>query len=159
MQTADTPRVAEIIVFGWRSAFRHILSDEILFNELSVTKTMKRLEKQLTESIDEKFVFDDGIVKACFTAADYASEETPNALQVLEVYVDPFFQRQNIGEKMMKHSEELANKKGFNKIIAVTYAENKISRPFYEKLGFVSDGNESFSEKWGATVVRYVKTL
>jgi len=159
MQTTDIPRVAEIIVYSWRSTFRHILTDATLFNKLSVTETTARLKLELAIDGNSKHVYDDGIVKACFSAGPYKGSDIPNALEVWEVYVDPFFQRQNIGEKMMHYSVKLAEAGGFDEIVAITYAENKISRPFYEKLGFMTNGEETYSTRWGANIVRYAKTL
>lgn len=40
MKLSDVPRVAEIHVFGWRSTYREIVSDEFLFNKMLVSKRM-----------------------------------------------------------------------------------------------------------------------
>jgi hypothetical protein len=38
---ADIPRLAEIVVYGWRTAYRGIIPDNVLFNQRTVSKAME----------------------------------------------------------------------------------------------------------------------
>lgn len=64
----DAKRIAEIHVFGWRCAYRGIISDEYLFGKTSVAKRIDAFTKAIEEAIEEIYVCDeDGIVKAFMT--------------------------------------------------------------------------------------------
>ena len=159
LEMADIPRVAEIVVFGWRSAFRGILSDEVLFCEQTVAMRIARFEKSIPENIHlSKFVFDDGIVKGLITFGA-SGEENPKAFELWAVYVDPFFQRQGIGEQLIRLCEAEAAKRGFSEVRISTLEKNEIGRRFYEKMGYITEGAAEYSEKRDAMMARYMKAI
>jgi hypothetical protein len=47
MQISDASRAAEIHVFGWRSAYRGIISDDFLFNKMIVSKRVSYFENSV----------------------------------------------------------------------------------------------------------------
>lgn len=59
----DLPRIAEIIVFGKRVAYRPIFeNDDVSFNELQVVSLYEEYENNL-DRLDGMLLYDDGIVK------------------------------------------------------------------------------------------------
>jgi hypothetical protein len=66
----DSPRIAEIHVFGWRSAYRKFISEKFLFNELTVKMREEKFREYLSDKNrdDKTCVFEeDTIVKAFMT--------------------------------------------------------------------------------------------
>jgi len=159
METEDIPRVAEIIVFSWRSAYRGIISDEYLFNERLVTSQLVKLEETICDSSAECYVFDDGIVKAALKMCPCADENKVGTFELYELYVDVFFQKQGIGAQLIDFFEERAMEYGYNELCIWTFEKNNVARVFYEKCGYLFDGMVNYLEQFGSTGVRYVKKV
>ncbi|MCL2592792.1 MAG: GNAT family N-acetyltransferase [Defluviitaleaceae bacterium] len=159
MELADIPRIAEIHVFGWRSAYRGIISDEHLFTKLLVSKRITAFEKYIVSETSDTYVFDDGIIKAFLTIGKSTDEDTLNSFEVWGIYVDPFFKREGIGQKSIYFFEKIAIEQGFSKVCLWTLQKNTNARSFYEKLGYLPDGKSKFLEDISAIQIRYAKTL
>ena len=159
MELADIPRVAEIHVFGWRTAFRGIVSDEILFGRMSVARSMKRFEGALGGEYGETYVFDDGLIKAFITIGVCRDDDKPNAFELGGIYVEPLMKRQGIGKALVGFCEKVATGRGYKELCLWVLEGNTESRRFYEKMGFAADGSRKFLENIQATAVRYTKVL
>ena len=158
---SDLPRMAEIHVFGWRSAYRGIVPDEFLFNEMLVSKRIEFFEhvyfSENTENKMPSYVYDDGIIKAFLTMGPCRDTDKPGAFELWGIYVDPFFQRQGIGSKLVEFCESEAAKLGYSEICLWVFDENGAARKFYEKHDFRPDGAYDYSERFAAKKMRYVK--
>jgi len=164
MQISDIPRVAEIHVFGWRCAYRGIVSDEHLFNVMSVAKRMERFESYICDkesvwSGSDNYVYDDGIIKAFLTVGPCRDEDKLSAFELGGVYVDPCLQGQGVGTALALYCEKIAIKHGYNEICLWTFEKNAAARAFYEKLGYTLDGATQIVEPYGAVGVRYHKNI
>ena len=160
MALADVPRVAEIHVFGWRTAFRGIVSDEILFGKRSVAGSMQRFKETLgSGEYGETYVFDDGLIKAFMTIGVCRDEDKQNAFELGGIYVEPLMKRQGIGASLVEFCEKIATERGYKEICLWVLEGNYNSQRFYEKMGFAADGTRKFLENIQATATRYVKLL
>jgi len=159
IQLSDVPRVAEIHVFGWRSAYRGIVSDEHLFKNMLVSNRIKRFENSVLNKTEEIHVYDDGIVKAWISIGTCRDEDKTAAFELGGIYVDPFMQRQGIGAKMVTYCEELAASRGYNEICLWTFEKNLSAQAFYEKMGYVQDGATKLYENFNTMGMRYTKIL
>ncbi|MBR2281442.1 MAG: GNAT family N-acetyltransferase [Spirochaetales bacterium] len=92
----DASRIAEILVFVKRMKFRPIFQeDDFSFNVLQVIPVAKRyIEEGI---IDKMFVYDDGIVKGLIHI---------DGNEIVELYVDYFFQDQGIGSALIEFAKE-----------------------------------------------------
>ena len=159
MQISDIPRVAEIHVFGWRCAYRGIVSDEHLFNKMLVSKRMERFSESLQNNDYENYVFDDGIIKAFLTIGPCRDEDKTEAFELWGIYVDPCMQGQGIGATLVAYCESIATQRGYHEICIWTFEKNAPTRAFYEKHGYVHDGVTQIVEPYGAVGVRYCKGI
>jgi len=160
MELSDIPRKAEIHVFGWRSAYRGIVSDEHLFKNMLVSKDIERFSKdENLYVIKNSFVYDDGIIKAILTIGPCRDEDKPNSFELWGIYVDPFFQRQGVGSQMVEFCEKIAVERGFNEVCIWVLEKNTNARKFYEKLGYNPDGASKLIELLSVTEVRYIKQI
>jgi len=164
MKASDISRVAEIRVFGWRCAYRGIVSDEHLFNELSVTGRAEKLAEQFSKNDNtsyeqDRYVYDDGIIRAFLMVGSCGDQDKPHAFELGALYVDPCLQGKGIGTALAMYCETIAITRGYNEICIWTFEKNAAARAFYEKLGYVHDGTTQNIEPYNATGVRYCKNI
>jgi putative acetyltransferase len=131
----DLSRIAEIIVFSKRVAYRSIFNnDHVTFHELQVVSLLK--EYQNTPSIiDHMFVFDDGIVKGVINRTFY-----DDSIEICELYIEPFFKGCGIGRELIQHVISEAKETKINKIYLWVIKDNMSARKFYERNGFYETG-------------------
>ena len=132
---SDIPRIAEIIVFGKRVAYRPIFqNDMVSFNEMQVVP-MADEYRQNPILIENMLVYDDGIVKGVINA-----NLVNDSIEITEFYVEPFFKGNGIGrvliEKVILQAKENSKKKIFLWVIK----DNLSARKFYEANGFKATG-------------------
>ena len=161
MQKSDIPRVAEIVVFGWRSAYRGIVSDEHLFKERLVSTQIAKYEERMDNENSRYtyYVYDDGIIKAFLSVGICSDEDKPEAFELYAIYVEPCLKGQGLGTTLVKYGEKIAKERGFNEICIWTFEKNTLARVFYEKLGYALDGKTQIVEPYGAAGVRYCKNI
>ncbi len=117
----DISRIAEILVFVKRMKFRPIFrDDDYSFNELQVLSAAKKYAAP--DILDHMLVYDDGIVKGLIHI-----ENT----EIVELYVDYFFQDQGIGSQLIEYAKE-------NYPVTFLWAieKNVDAIRFYESHGF-----------------------
>jgi len=146
----DIPRVAEIQVFAYRTTDRGILSDEFLFNTMTVASRMDYFNDLLQCETDESYVFDDGIVKGFITFVPSKD------WQLSSIYVDTFFQRTGVGAELMVFFEKSAAKRNSPSVCLWVLEKNNIARNFYEKLGYSPNG-ETSTGGLGTVEIKYIK--
>lgn len=155
---SDVPRLAEILIFAKRMAYRPIFNnDSISFNEMQVCKLASELQKD--RALDNIIVYDDGIVKGMMNrkAAQYNNDK--NSIQLCEFFVDPFFQQNGIGSEMMKHLVNEAELSHAENIFLWVLEKNNAAIKFYENFGFACDGNKKHEEGTEEYILRYFKTI
>ena len=159
MTLADAPRAAEIHTFGWRCAYRGIVSDERLFNNMSVCERMARFESAIRERSNESYVYDDGIVKAILTIGPCRDEDKPRSFELWGIYVEPLMKRQGIGTELVAFCEQQAFGRGYQENCLWVLEKNIDSRLFYEKMGYLPDGRRKWLDGLAASEIRYGNVL
>lgn len=77
-----------------------------------------------------------------------------NAMELLAILVDPVFQKQGYGKKMMLFAEELARKAGLNKMKLVTNIKNMPAIEFYKNIGYKI--TKELKNYYGDAETRYI---
>ena len=132
----DIPRIAEIIVFGKRVAYRPIFeNDYVSFNELQVVNLYEEY-KSNPDRLDGMLLYDDGVVKGVING-QLIDDKT---IEITDFYVEPFFVRQGIGTLLIEYLIQQVRKKGVHKIVLWVIKDNVKARKFYEANGFVNSG-------------------
>lgn len=138
----DIPRIAEIIIFGKRVAYRSIFqNDHVSFNELQVVDLYKQYEHD-PKALEEMLLYDDGIIKGVINGLPVDD----NTIEITDFYVEPFFVGQGIGTMLIEHMIQEAGKRKFQKIILWVIKDNVKARKFYETNGFVNSGKTCIIE-------------
>lgn len=137
----DISRIAEIIVFGKRVAYRSIFrNDEVSFNEMQVIPLWEEY-KENPENLNNMRVFDDGIVKGVINCKPVGDE-----VEICEFYVEPFFKGQGIGRELIQNVIEEAKATQKKRIFLWVLEENLSARRFYEANGFYASGETCLVE-------------
>lgn len=144
----DISRIAEIIVFTKRQTYRDIFkNDYVSFNVIQVLSEAEELN--IEGSLDNMYVYDDGIVKAVITIQD-----SSNKIELSDFYVDMFFQNEGVGTKIIDLVKEKA--KSTNKKVSLYVLDkNTQAIKFYEKSDFKFNGNKKEYENSGFYLLQY----
>lgn len=137
----DVPRIAEIIVFGKRVAYRPIFNNDVVsFNELQVINLIEEYRSN-PALVDNMLVYDDGIIKGVINRSF-----KDNDVEICEFYVEPFFKGNGIGKQLIQQVilEARTNKR--NKIFLWVIEDNLSARKFYENNGFIASGETCLIE-------------
>lgn len=146
----DIPRIAEIIVFGKRVAYRPIFNNDVVsFNELQVINVIDEYRKNPT-LVDNMLVYDDGIIKGVINRI--FKEE---AIEICEFYVEPFFKGNGIGTKLIQKVILEARTSKRNRIFLWVIEDNLPARKFYENNGFIPSGKTCLIEGTNKTDMCY----
>ena len=137
----DIPRIAEIIVFGKRVAYRPIFNDDIgSFNELQVIHIIEEYQNN-PRLIDNMIVYDDGILKGVINRV-FSGDN----LELCEFYVEPFFKGMGIGKELIQYVISEARLANVKRIFLWVIKDNLLARRFYEVNGFNETGETRLIE-------------
>ena len=138
--TADASRIAEILIFTKRVNYRSIFCNDIVsFGEMQVYPLAKRYIDNPQE-LDGIWVYDDEFVKGMI----HISEN-----QVLELYVDSFFENQGIGSNLIKFAIEQMH----CDFLWVLEKNVKALR-FYQRHGFAISKEKKYQEGTSELIVK-----
>lgn len=140
----DISRIAEILIFTKRTTYRPIFkNDNVSFNEMQVLKEIEKLSQP--SALDNIYVYDDGIVKATVKIEDIG-EKT----KVSEFFVDPFFQGEGIGTKILNTVIEKSKE-----VFLYVLDKNERAIRFYVKMGFKYTGEKEEFLSSGFYMLKY----
>jgi len=127
----DVSRIAEILVFAKRMKYRSIFKDDLYaFGELQVLSVA---EKYIENGfLNNMFLYDDGIIKGLIRI---------DKEEILELYVDHFFQGQGIGSELIEFAKETSQVS-----FLWTIEKNTDAIRFYEAHGFHLTDNRKLEE-------------
>ena len=140
----DISRIAEILIFTKRTTYRPIFkNDNVSFNEMQVLKEIEKLSQP--SALDNIYVYDDGIVKATVKIED-VGEKT----KISEFFVDPFFQGEGIGTKILNTVIEKSKE-----VFLYVLDKNERAIRFYVKMGFKYTGEKEEFLNSGFFMLKY----
>ena len=140
----DISRIAEILIFTKRTTYRPIFkNDNVSFNEMQVLNEIEKLSQP--SALDNIYVYDDGIVKAMVKIED-VGEKT----KVSEFFVDPFFQGEGIGTKILNTVIEKSKE-----VFLYVLDKNERAIRFYVKMGFKYTGEKEEFLNSGFYMLKY----
>ena len=150
----DVSRIAEIIVFGKRVAYRPIFNNDVVsFNELQVMYLVEEYKKNPT-LVDNMLVYDDGIIKGVINRIF-----KDDAVEICEFYVEPFFKGNGIGKELIQQVILEAKTSKKNRIFLWVIEDNLSARKFYENNGFIASGETCLIEGTTKTDMCYEMIL
>ena len=128
----DASRIAEILVFTKRMNYREIFqNDKVSFGEMLVYPLAKKFIDNPDE-LDGIWVYDDEFVKGMIHI-----EEN----QIVELYVDTFFENEGIGSKLVEFAIQQMNCD-----FLWVLEKNIQAIKFYQRNGFVITDEKQYEE-------------
>lgn len=153
----DISRIAELLVFGKRVAYRTIFNNDIdSFKNLQVLNVIEEYQKN-PYLLENTLLYDDGIVKGIISKRTFA--ENKDEIELCDFYVEPVFQGMGIGQELIRYLIQEARSEHKKRIFLWVIKDNLSARKFYELNGFVADGQEKLIEGTQVMDKRYVKEL
>lgn len=153
-EPGDIPRIAEIIVFGKRTAYWPIFqNDTVSFNELQVYSMAEAYAHDLSQ-LRHMLVYDDGILRGIINR-----KYEKDRIEICDFYVDPFFTGRGIGRSLIDHVIREARQERVCSIFLWVIAENRKARTFYERNGFVTNGETVLIEGTDKLDMYYERVL
>ncbi len=151
---ADASRLAEILIFAKRKAYQAIFrADDVSFGEMQVLPLALAYRDE-PERLAGVRVAADGFAKGMCSMRLTA----PQA-ELVELYVDPFFQGEGIGGALLDDFEAQAAAAGATSAMLWVLEKNAAARAFYSKHGFRQTGERVPEEGTPEFRLKYVKPL
>ncbi len=128
----DASRIAEILIFTKRVNYRKIFqNDKVSFGDMQVYPLASEYINH-PDKLENIYVYDDEFVKGMIHI---------DGTQIVELYVDTFFENQGIGSKLVEYVIEQMN------CDHLWVLEKNIKAiQFYEKHGFVLTHKKQFED-------------
>ena len=137
---ADASRIAEILIFTKRMNYRKIFCDDkVSFGEMQVYPLAKSYMGN-PKALENIWVYDDEFVKGMI----HISEN-----QILELYVDYFFENQGIGSTLIQFAIEQKH----CDFLWVLEKNRKAIR-FYQRYGFTITEEKKYQEGTAEFIVK-----
>ena len=126
--------------------------------------TVKNREEKFIEYLnvdertDETYVYEeDNIIKGFMTIGDCRDDDKDrNTFELYGIYIDPLFQRQHIGTRLVEYCIQEAIKENKTEIVLWVFEKNKDSIEFYNKMGFSPDGKTKIYETFNERAIRFI---
>ena len=153
----DADAIADVHVTTWQAAYRDVMPDEFL-DTLSVAGRAMQWDGilQNPEPRSQAFVAEeDGEIVGfvhCGACRDDDIQEF-DAGEVYAIYVHPDRWGEGIGSDLLRRAVEFLEEADYDFAALWVLAENRGSRDFYEKAGFIPDGTEKVEEQGGRDLV------
>lgn len=129
---ADASRIAEILIFTKRMNYRKIFCDDkVSFGEMQVYPLAQSYIDN-PEELEGIWVYDDEFVKGMIHI---------DGKQIIELYVESFFENQGIGSELMKFAIEQMNCD-----FLWVLEKNIDAIRFYQRHGFVITEEKQYEE-------------
>ncbi len=154
----DISRIAEILIFGKRMAYRPIFrNDAVSFNEMQVLPLAEELSKPGV--LARWLVYDDGIVRGVMERGEPEGSGSGETVQLYSFFVDPFFQQMGYGKQMMKRFLSIVRVEGKKRVRLWVLEKNDCARRFYENAGFAGTGERKPEDGTAEYILCYEKKL
>ena len=154
--------LASINAASFQKGFKGIIPDEVLNEKFAYGRLLERFTKELAEKNTENSILliDDKPVGIQTFGRDDHKEREPVEIDIWRLYILPECWGMGYGEILIKWGLEELKKKNYKKVALWVVDENTRARRFYEKMGFLNEGEYRIINP-GKEIeeLRYVKYL
>ena len=149
----DAAEVAGVHVASWQAAYRGLLPDEYL-DGLDPADRMARYTFGATDPDAPLTVVagDDVAIRGFATTGRSPDPDTPDAGELLGLYVDPGRWDLGVGRRLMAEARERLSGRGFTEAVLWVLVGNERAERFYRIDGWRPDGRRRREMVWGVTV-------
>jgi GNAT superfamily N-acetyltransferase len=161
-EPADALTVARVHVRAWQVGYRHLLPAEYL----DALRPEERAQRYTFGSNDPTLPFtivatEQNEIRGFATVARSHDEDLPEFGQLAALHVDPGSWGHGVGRALLHAARTRLVEHGFHQAILWVLAGNSRAQRFYERDGWVADGQKRKESLWGVVVddVRYRRRL
>ncbi len=130
----DAEAVADILVEGWRWAYKGIIPDEELA-ALDVQLRKERLEQGYDPTYLNLVVVDENDLALACAREQKLPDLVGYDCEIGSLYVHPKVARMGLGRRLVGAMAEQFIARGSSTLAIHTLTNNRVARPFYESLG------------------------
>ena len=156
----DSTRIAEIDVTSSRYAYKSIVSEKCLYEDLSVEKRIPVYENWIRQNRFDLYVYEEpetGEIKGMMGIGICEDDDKKDAFELHFLYVDPAYMRMGVGYELLRFYEQIGKDKGCREYVIWVLEDNEIGKSFYEKNHYSFEGKEKIFKRWNKREIRYVK--
>ena len=132
----DIPKVVDIQINGWKTAYKGIIEDKYLDTMNKEEKIKKRQKDYMLNGFIIAELNDDVVGFCRYIDNNSSSTEVEDAdCELLAIYVKSDLKYKGIGTKLFQYVRDEFIKKGKSKMILWCLKDNEASKKFYTKMG------------------------
>lgn len=153
---SDEPVCADIHIRSWSFTYRGIVPDEVI--EKNNAKRSELWNKLLANNIDSHYVIvsDNRTIGFLTINKPFEKDLPEDTFMLTRLYLDPDYIGKGFGKAAMDWVKKEVFARGYGAVSLWVLAENFRAKKFYEKNGFVPDGNVKNSGLGDTKVERYI---
>ena len=150
----DRYAISKIYEEGWKHAYKGIIPDDYL-NRIKPGQWANNLD---IEGWHNLVCIENDSYIATSTFSRSRDDSYPDWGEIISIYVLPEYIGKGYGNKLLKTALNELKKMGLNDVFLWVLEENHQARSFYEKNGFIYNGDRSVIKLGGKelTEVRYI---
>ena len=154
----DAAAISKIHALSWKSAYKGIVPQKYL-DGIKADLWGGAFQKWITENVfkADLLVLNDAAI-GCITYGKSRDDRFLGWGEIVSIYMHPDHYRKGYGQRLIAHALQQQKADGFKNCFLWVLAANASARRFYEKNGFVWEGEEGHIEIMGEklTDLRYV---
>ncbi|HYE10695.1 MAG TPA: GNAT family N-acetyltransferase [Patescibacteria group bacterium] len=142
VNASDIDALATIHSRSLQTAFRGILTDEVLDNSFSFERRRSGFTRELTEGKPNTAIAFDGDTEVGLLSFGLSRhiEVDEDTIELWRIYLVPESWGTGIGDELFNWGIEEIRRRGYKRVILWVLEANSRARRFYEKHGFAADG-------------------
>ena len=139
----DLRRISEIASNAWKENYKGIIDEKFLQKRTVDNFIQRGLEtKWLEDKKIDTFIFiENNTIKGFISGNEY---DQNNYCEIGRLYVDPEFQKQGIGTKLLEYMKDYYKKNGYKKMIIWTI-KGLPNNNFYKRFGNIIQEEKEYT--------------
>lgn len=154
----DIPTISKLHKVSWQEAYKNLISEKYL-NNISDNHWVAMLENGIKNNSMEGFVvLDNDIIVACAFVGKSRYIGYENDLELISIYALPDYFGKGCGHLLIKEIKKLSKENKYKKICLWVLEGNDRAIKFYEREGFLNNGETTSFEIMNKKLVelRYI---
>ncbi|WP_120003105.1 anhydro-N-acetylmuramic acid kinase [Nesterenkonia muleiensis] len=151
----DLDAAVEVFLSCWHTSYQAVLPRHLV-ERMDPNQARELWSVGLADTTTETLVAEhDGAVVG---VVRYGTQDRGNG-HVRSLYVDPAAQGGGYGRKLLQEATDALRSSGADEISLWVFESNTPSRRFYERQGWIPDGQRSVDPRYGEPQIRLVRSL
>lgn len=138
----DVEAISRIYALSWKTAYKGIVPQAFL-DAIQDDRWVRKFRRDLGDGTLSALIVSDGDTPAgCAAFGRSRDDKLPDWGEVVSIYLHPDYYGKGYGEKLLNETMRALEEQEFVYIYLWVLRENHHARRFYERNGFVFNGDE-----------------